>query len=489
MLNSLNPTLLPGRRNIMRIAIVGGGKRCKFLIELLGFHTFQEIQPVIIAVADINPQAPGIEKAQEKGIDVTTDYHDILDRDDIDLIVELTGNMDVFNDINNKKKEQVQAIAHTAALLFWEISRMAHVQEKIRQNLQNTAAVCDMIMNELIQEDILIFGLDHKILNINDSFLKKLGMKRSDVIGRTCYEITHHQNTPCSGEHHPCPLNKLLETGKPSRATHVHLDRNKNERYFSISCYPLKEAGKIIGAIEISKDITSDIVMQKTLMQQEKMVSIGRLSAGVAHEINNPLTTILTSSMLIQEDLTSDSPISKELEIISKEALRCRKIVKSLLDFARQTKQAKKMNDLNSIIKESYILTRKQAEFGNVDIELQLEDPLPQIHIDADQIQQMLINLILNAIEATESGGTVTLKSRYLSESDRIEVVVKDTGIGIAPENIDSIFEPFFTTRENGTGLGLAISHGIIEQHGGTIKVRSKQNEGTCFTIQMPRQI
>ncbi|MFO8085186.1 MAG: ATP-binding protein [Desulfobacterales bacterium] len=473
----------------MRIAIIGGGKRCKFLIELIGFHTFQEIHPAIIAVADINTDAPGFVKAWEKGIDVTTDYHDILKRDDIDLIVELTGKMNVYNDIINKKRVRVQAIAHTTALLFWEISRMANVQEKIKQNLQNTAAVCDMIMNELIQEDILIFGLDHKIININDSFLKKLGMKRSEVIGRYCYEITHHQNIPCSGEHHPCPLNKLLETGKPSKATHIHLDRNKNERYFSISCYPLRESGQIIGAIEISKDITSDITMQKSLMQQEKMVSIGRLSAGVAHEINNPLTTILTSSMLIQEDISSDSPIYQELEIISREALRCRKIVKSLLDFARQTKQAKKMNNLNDLIKESYFLTRKQAAFGNVNIELDLEDDLPPIHIDADQIEQTLINLILNAIEATGAGGTVTLKSRYLPESDKANVVISDTGIGIAPENLDSIFDPFFTTRENGTGLGLAISLGIIEQHGGTIKVQSVVGEGTQFTIQLPRNV
>ncbi len=474
----------------MRIAVIGGGTRCQFLIELLEYHTFKEINPVILAVADINPEAPGFLEARKKGIDVTTDYNDILNRDDIDLIIELTGNSDVYADIISKKKDHVHTVVHKAALLFWEIYKKATtIQKAIKQSLQNTTAVCDMIMNELIQEDILIFGLDHKIININNNFLEKLGMKRSEVIGRYCYEITHHQDVPCTGEHHPCPLTQLLETGRPSQATHIHLDKNKNERYFSISCYPLKESGEIIGAIEISKDITKDINTQKSLMQQEKMVSIGRLSAGVAHEINNPLTTILTSSMLMQEDTPKESPLYQELEIISNEALRCRKIVKSLLDFARQAKSSKKLCDLNDVIKESYILTRKQAAFGDIKIQTDLEKNLPKVNIDEDQIEQTLINLILNAIEATSAGGTVTLTSRYLPERDKVEVVVSDTGVGIPPENIDSIFEPFFTTRDNGTGLGLSISLGIIEQHCGKIMVKSVPGEGTQFTIQLPRYL
>lgn len=470
----------------MKIAVVGGGTRCAFLIKLLDNHVFHEIDPAIVAVADINSKAPGFLEAKKIGIDVTNDYNDIINRNDVDLIVELTGNLDVYNDIISKKKNHIQVIAHATALLFWEISRMDKAQEEIKKNLLNTAAVCDIVMNELIEEDVLIFGLDHKIINVNDSFLSKLGLRRSEVIGRYCYEITHHQDIPCSGDQHPCPLNKLLETGKPSKATHIHLDRNKNERYYSISCYPLKEFGQIIGAIEISKDITSDINLQKSLMQQEKMVSIGRLSAGVAHEINNPLTTILTSSMLMQEETKKDSPLYQELEIISNEALRCRKIVKSLLDFARQNKSSKKLCDLNEVINESYILTRKQAAFGDINIEADLAKDLPQVNIDADQIQQTLINLILNAIEATSAGGAVKLTSRYISETDKVQVIVSDSGIGIPAENIDSIFEPFFTTRENGTGLGLSISLGIIEQHNGKITVKSVPGEGTQFTIELP---
>jgi signal transduction histidine kinase len=147
------------------------------------------------------------------------------------------------------------------------------------------------------------------------------------------------------------------------------------------------------------------------------------------------------------------------------------------------------MCDLNDIIKESYILTRKQAAFSDIKIQTDLQEGLPKVNIDEDQIQQTLINLILNAIEATSAGGTVTLTSRYIAETDKVEVVVSDTGVGIPPENIDSIFEPFFTTRDNGTGLGLSISLGIIEQHCGKIMVQSVPGEGTQFTIQLPRNL
>lgn len=225
---------------------------------------------------------------------------------------------------------------------------------------------------------------------------------------------------------------------------------------------------------------------QARIMQQEKLMSIGRLSAGVAHEINNPLTTILTSAMLIQEDLDPQDPIYAELAMISKEALRCRKIVQSLLDFARQSTPMKKIHDLNEIITESVYLTKKQAEFNNINLKTILSEDLPRALVDKDQIQQTLINLILNAVEATKSGGTITVSTEY-DPANRINIIrIDDTGCGILKEHLDKIFDPFFTTRENGTGLGLAITHSIIEQHGGEIIADSTPGKGTCFTIMLP---
>lgn len=470
----------------MNIAVVGGGSRCKRLIEVIAQHEFQEIDPKVVAVADLRDDSPGFIKAKENGLFVTHDYNDFFKRDDIDLIIELTGDMDIYNDILSKKRKTVRAIANRTAQLFWEISWISSLQKKTSRELLETRARYKSVINELIQEDVLVIDSNYQILDINDCLLKKLGLERNEVIGRHCYEITHRQDQPCSGEHHPCPLIQTIQTRKPTQTTHVHLDKDDKEIYYSISTYPLREKDNIIGAIEISRDITRDINTQKAMMRQEKLASIGRLSAGVAHEINNPLTTILTTAMLIQEDLDPEDENYGELETITNETLRCRKIVSSLLDFARQSEPSKKENSINDIIRESVVLTKKQAAFKDVALVYELTADMPAVFVDKGQIQQALINLVINAIEATPSGGKITVTSSYEPDHDSVAVRITDTGGGIPSDNLDRLFDPFFTTKDEGTGLGLAITHGIIEQHNGTIDVDSNLGRGTTFQILLP---
>ena len=470
----------------MNIAVVGGGIRCKRLIEVIERHEFQEIHPKVVAVADIKDDAQGFVEAKNNGLFVTHDYNDFFKRDDIDLIIELTDNMDIYNDILNKKKKTVRAIANRTAQLFWEISRVSTLQKKTDQELRETRARYRVIINELIQEDVMMIGFDYRIVDVNATLLKRLGLERQDVIGRYCYEITHRQDQPCSGEHHPCPLIKTMDTKKPFQTTHIHRDKDNKEIYYSIATYPMLEAGEVIGAIEISRDITADINRQKTMMQQEKLASVGRLSAGVAHEINNPLTTILTTAMLIQEELDPQDPNYQEMETITKETLRCRKIVTNLLDFARQTTPTRKPCDLNKIVNDSIILTQKQAAFKDVTLSYELDPDIPRLEMDKGQIQQSIINLIINAVEATDAGGSIFISTAYKKYQDRVDITVSDTGPGISENDLGKIFDPFFTTKDDGTGLGLAITHGIIEQHNGTIDAFSKLGRGTIFTIKFP---
>jgi signal transduction histidine kinase len=470
----------------MDIAVVGCGDRCIRLMEVIQQHEFREVKPRIIGVADINPSAPGLIIAREHGIFTTTDYRELLNLKNLNLIIVLTRNEDVFRDILKRKPIGVRAISSNTVELFWEISTISLSHKKINQELQETLAKYKMIMDELIQEDVMIINYNYKIADINKNLLDKLGLKRADVIGHHCYEITHRNNVPCSGEHHPCPLVKALDTGKPAQTTHIHLDKNNRQRHYAISTYPMIADGDIIGAIEISRDITKDINVQKMMMQQEKLASIGRLSAGVAHEINNPLTTILTSAMLIQEDLAKDDPAYEELQIVVNEALRCRKIVTSLLDFARQNQPQKKMQDLNQIVNQSVLLTQKQAAFKDITVQSKLAPAIPEQFLDKGQIQQALINLILNAIESTNADGSITVTTTHEKEKRVTRIDIQDTGAGMDQEQVGKIFEPFFTTKTSGTGLGLSITHGIIEQHDGTISVDSRKGEGTCFTIRLP---
>jgi signal transduction histidine kinase len=222
------------------------------------------------------------------------------------------------------------------------------------------------------------------------------------------------------------------------------------------------------------------------MMEVDRMIAVGTLAAGVAHEINNPLTTILTTAMLLQEDLDPEDPTYEDLDTITKETLRCRKIVTSLLEFARQTQPAKRVNDLNETVGESLLLTKKQAAFNDVQVESRLSDDIPQFLFDKGQLEQVMINLVLNAVEATPAGGTITVKTAYHLASESAEITVSDTGEGIPPENVEKLFDPFFTTKETGTGLGLAITHGIIEQHGGKITVESTPGKGATFVILLP---
>lgn len=406
-------------------------------------------------------------------------------------VIMLTGHGDLDLAIKSLKHEATDFITKPINDEALEMA-LARAFEKIqmRQKLKRydrNRAMYDIFINELIQEDVMIIGSDYRIMDINETLLKKLGLERKEAVGRYCYEITHRQTTPCSGEDHKCPLKETLITRKPTTETHIHKDKNNKNIYYSISAYPLFENGEIIGAIELSRDITADINTRQVMMQQDKLASIGRLSAGVAHEINNPLTTILTTAMLIMEDIDPDNPMHDELKTITNETLRCRKIVASLLDFARQTKPAKKHHNVNDIVTECIRLTRKQAEFKDVKIIKALSKKVPELLLDKEQIQQALINLILNATDATDPGGTVTVSTALSTDNQFVNIQVTDTGKGIDAEVIDKIFEPFFTTRDVGTGLGLAITHGIIGSHGGDIRVQSKPGQGSTFTIRLPR--
>jgi two-component system NtrC family sensor kinase len=228
------------------------------------------------------------------------------------------------------------------------------------------------------------------------------------------------------------------------------------------------------------------------LLQSEKQASVGKLAAGVAHEVNNPLTAVLTFTHLIlrRDDLPDD--VLKDLEIVKTQTERVRKIVKSLLDFSRQSVLDPRPTDINILIEDTVGLMKNQALMKDVNLSFEGADNLPILTLDRNQCQSILINMIINALDATPSGGDIEIQT-MLGENEGksgIEIKIADNGTGIAADDIDQLFDPFFTTKGigKGTGLGLAVTAGIIERHGGTINVWSKAGEGTIFTIWMPRR-
>jgi two-component system NtrC family sensor kinase len=227
--------------------------------------------------------------------------------------------------------------------------------------------------------------------------------------------------------------------------------------------------------------------IQDQLVRAGKMAALGELAAGVAHEINNPLTGVLTFSSLMLKKVDENHPWKKDLENIVQQTTRCRNIIKGLLDFARQRKPDKKDWDIHTLLDNTVNLVEKQARFQNIRMVKKFKTGIPLLFVDADQIQQVFMNILLNAADAMAgNGGTLTIKTDLKDEM--AEVSFTDTGCGMTKEQLSKIFAPFFTTKEigKGTGLGLAISYGIIQSHNGDIEVESAVDKGSTFRIKLP---
>ncbi|OPZ80522.1 MAG: Sporulation kinase E [bacterium ADurb.Bin431] len=240
--------------------------------------------------------------------------------------------------------------------------------------------------------------------------------------------------------------------------------------------------------VELKKSIETLRRTQAQLLQSEKMASVGELAAGVAHELNNPLGGILIYTSLLLEKAASGAQEREDLELIRAETERCKRIVRGLLDFSRQTRIEAAIADLNQILGGTLALVTQQALFHNVKVEQDLLPGLPKVFVDIGQIQQVLLNIILNAVEAMHEKGTLIITTTWDPAKQQVLLTIRDTGTGMSPELQARIFEPFFTTKPRGigTGLGLSIAYGIIQRHHGEILVRSAPGEGSEFTIVLP---
>ena len=230
----------------------------------------------------------------------------------------------------------------------------------------------------------------------------------------------------------------------------------------------------------------------------EKLASVGLLAAGIAHELNNPLTGILTFSHLIRKKMPDGSPDAEDLDLVIRETKRCAAIIRRLLDFAREKTPEKKFCDLNQIIEDTARIIERPANLRDIEITMDLDCNLPQAWVDPDLIKQVIMNMLVNAQHAIEEKGSITIRSRRVPRAMSLELGVKpvpmvelsiiDTGCGIPEKNMKRIFDPFFTSKElgKGTGLGLSVSHGIVSAHGGAIKVESTVGEGSTFRVYLP---
>ncbi len=491
----------------MKIAIIGGGKRCKAFLEMFDARRFPNLGAEIVAVADLNHDAPGICLAREKKIYITRDYKDFYKIKNLDLVIELTDKADLLEDFLKNKPPRVRVLEAAISRILGDVLQLREEYQFTKRKINLVEGIMDSLFIGL-RDWVLVMQPNFKLLDANEAFLEAVRMSKEDVIGKHCYEAAYGLTAHCRGAGFDCPAASCLETGNIAHAILEGSGRPDLGRYREITAVPWKSAGgRIELIVEISRDITDELeqmveqkvsALKKDLMRlvyEEKMISLGKLAAGAVHEINNPLSGINALARLVREELESgdidEAAIKKfiyYLSLIDSESARCSGIVKDLLHFSRQAKGIRSDFQLNELIEKALDFVRFRFDSQGIRARTELDGDLPRMVGDQSQIQQCLLNLIFNAVDAMPDGGELTLRTSWDRAASQIRFEVTDNGIGIAKEIIPQIFEPFFSTKshDRGVGLGLSVVYGIVKEHGGSVFVKSEEGAGARFILKLP---
>jgi two-component system NtrC family sensor kinase len=316
------------------------------------------------------------------------------------------------------------------------------------------------------------------------------GLRRDEVVGRLVFEVLTRQ----PAAQLKAEFDDVFATGQPQRME-IDVIVAGEPKHFRISKIPMRQDGdQITHVITIGEDVTESHSVQQHIMQSEKLAAIGQLAAGIMHEINNPLATIgacATAIGLHLAELPVEVPatVREYLDLIEKEVHRCTSIVDGLLDFSRPKEKSRREVNLTSLVGETLFLLKHHQRFKRMRVETELAESLPSVQVNPEQLIQAFMAIMLNAVDAMEDGGLLTVRTLpNPNRSDEMVVEIEDTGMGMSRAALSKIFEPFFTTKPpgRGTGLGLSIAYGIVEQHRGRIEVDSLPGRGSVFRVFIP---
>ena len=495
----------------INIAIVGGGRACKYFLNLIRSDPFHFLNINIVGVCDINPEAEGFVLAKEMGIFTTNDFQDLFKIKNIDSILEITGSKELLLNIISQRPKGVGVVEHNIGRLlrnlFDVVQRLEIAEHRYGQK--------KMFSDFLIQKSstaIVILTTDFTIVETNEAYLASVNRSKNEVIGRHCYQISHGLSAPCSSFQPElrCPMLETMKTGKSAQVIHEHPRSDGQFEYCNIITYPLKNReGEIYQIIEVWSDITEELTDRlekrvkelksdfQKLIQEDRMISLGKLVASCAHEINNPIQGLLTFSHLVLEILTVGELSSEDLEkckehlsFMCKELERCGNIVSGLISFSRESSLEFKDVDLNDVLHAVLKLTGHKVKLQNIAFKATYYSGPLVIYGNKARLHQCFLNVIFNSIEAMPEGGQLSITTGLDKTNKKARVEIRDTGYGIPKDNLSHIFDPFFTTKREGegTGMGLSIVYGITKNHKGTIKVSSGVGKGTSFVFTFPTE-
>jgi len=337
-----------------------------------------------------------------------------------------------------------------------------------------------------VTDGISVIDLNGVITEVNQRMVEIHEYdSKDDMVGRNALELV----APRDYEQILENMRQAIKRGKIGGVEYTLLKANGNEFPAELSTSVLRDAsGNAVGHITIVRDITERKGMQEQLMLTDRLASIGELASGIAHELNNPLTSVIGFSQLLMErDIADD--IKEDLQLVHSEAQRAAGIVKNLLTFARKHAPVKQLTQVNSVIEDVLKLRAYEQRVNNIEVVKQFDPALPEVMIDHFLMRQVFLNLVINAeyfMAATRNKGELTINTKKVDNMVRVSIA--DDGPGISRENLNRIFNPFFTTKEvgKGTGLGLSICHGIVAEHGGKIHARSQPGKGATFIVELP---
>ncbi len=472
------------------VGVVGTGPGFLTILDIISNDEYHEFIPTMELVAVAAP--PGsdqrrLEHVRRMDVPVYPGLDEMLAaHPEIDLLIELVGSRFRTKAVRATLPEHISLVDHVAAVFFCGMHNMLQAGQHCRVNLDRHMSMLRVIIDE-VNEDIILLDKERRVIDMNRSVRQRLKDNPDEYFGKACWLVQTLEDGEifCASADKNCPFEETLQTGKKAEALMTRVNEQGQLVYYRVYTYPVCDTqGSMTHIMVFRRNITARTMRERHQQQLDKLALMGEMSAYLAHEIRNPLFAIsgFTNSLLRSEKL--DASEREKLDIIAQETKRLDRMLKSMLDFARPSKEGQKPLtdfDPNEVARQTVELMRIGYEHQGYVLHLDLHEGLPRGRGDAEAVKQCLVNLLKNSIEAMPKGGEILVRSALGPE--HVQLQVADNGPGMSAAAMDKAFSPFFSTKAQGYGMGLAMIKKVVDEFGGLVDLSSSEGKGVTVTM------